>query len=148
MTAQRVDQAVVPMLSYADGPAALDWLVRVFGFTERTRWLDADGRLSHGELDAFGGVLQLATPDPEYEGPRQHAEHCPSAARLLTSPYVVDGVLVHVPDAAAHRRTAEREGAHLLSGLETAPFGTLYRAEDLEGHRWMFLEPDGSGDAP
>ena len=26
---------VVPMLTYADGPAAMDWLAGAFGFTER-----------------------------------------------------------------------------------------------------------------
>ena len=41
---------VVPMLTYTDGPAAMDWLARPFGFEERTRWLDDDGRVAHGEL--------------------------------------------------------------------------------------------------
>jgi hypothetical protein len=26
-----------------------------------------------------------------------------------------------------------------LSAPEDAPYGRLYRAEDLEGHRWMFM---------
>ena len=42
-------QTVVPMLSYADGPGAMDWLIRVFGFRERTRLLDNGGRLAHGD---------------------------------------------------------------------------------------------------
>ena len=28
---------VVPMLTYADGPAAMDWLARAFGFEEQMR---------------------------------------------------------------------------------------------------------------
>ena len=28
---------VIPMLSYEDGAAALDWLAKPFGFRERTR---------------------------------------------------------------------------------------------------------------
>lgn len=31
------DQAVVPMIAYEDGPAAMDRLARVFGFTEPRR---------------------------------------------------------------------------------------------------------------
>ena len=29
----------------------------------------------------------------------------------------------------------------MLSDLEDNPVGRLYRAEDIEGHRWMFLKP-------
>ena len=31
---------VVPMIAYEDGPAAMDWLQRAFGFRERTRMVD------------------------------------------------------------------------------------------------------------
>jgi uncharacterized glyoxalase superfamily protein PhnB len=31
------DPAVVPMLAYENGPAAMDWLARAFGFRERMR---------------------------------------------------------------------------------------------------------------
>jgi hypothetical protein len=30
------------------------------------------------------------------------------------------------------------------SAIENGPYGRLYRAEDPEGHRWMFLERGGS----
>jgi hypothetical protein len=41
---------VVPMIAYEDG------------FTERTRLLDADGRVSHGEMDTGYGPIMLASP--------------------------------------------------------------------------------------
>ena len=59
---------VVPMISYEDGIAAMDW-------------------------------LQRASPTPDYQGPKRHREVCEPA----------------------------RKG---------------YRAEDLEGHRWFFIEKD------
>ena len=40
--------SVIPMLSYEDGNAAMDWLARAFGFRERVRCHAPDGRLSHG----------------------------------------------------------------------------------------------------
>jgi uncharacterized glyoxalase superfamily protein PhnB len=55
-------------------------------------------------------------------------------------PYIVDGVLVYVKDAGAHYEQARKAGATILSELEEGPDGKRYRAEDLEGHRWMFLE--------
>lgn len=64
-------QSVIPMLAYAEGASAMDWLIRVFGFQERTRLFDAGGRLAHGELSTGGGVVMLASPSPDYEGPRQ-----------------------------------------------------------------------------
>jgi hypothetical protein len=29
----------------------------------------------------------------------------------------------------------------MLSGIEDSPIGRLDRVADLEGHRWMFLQP-------
>ena len=136
----RSSQTVVPMLAYADGPAAMDWLVRVFGFRERTRLLGEDGRLGHGELELGGGLIMLATPSPDYEGPKQHREHCDRARRWSAVPWVIDGVLVLVDDIPSHFARAEREGAHILSPLEPGPPAARYRVEDLEGHRWMFME--------
>ncbi len=60
---------VIPMIAYEDGPKAMDWLSSAFGFKERTRMIDTDGRLSHGEMQAGEGVIMLATPTPDYQAP-------------------------------------------------------------------------------
>jgi hypothetical protein len=42
---------------YDDAGAAMDWLIRVFGFTERARDRQSNGAVRHGELlTANGGV--------------------------------------------------------------------------------------------
>jgi PhnB protein len=131
------------MLSYEDGAAAIDWLCRAFGFRERegSRRVD-EGRVTHAELDVGDGtVVFLASPTPDYESPRRHREGCEAARRWSQSPWVIDGVLVRVLDVDRHRRRSQDEGAEMLSEIEETPFGRLYRAEDVEGHRWMFLEP-------
>ena len=132
-------QIIIPMLSYEDGVAAIEWLCRVFQFTERTRWLDDAGRLSHGEIAMGESLIMLASPTPDYQSPRHHREVCQQAAKWNEVPYVIDGVLVMVDDVAAHFQHAKANGATLLSPLETGGPGTRYRAEDLEGHRWMFM---------
>jgi uncharacterized glyoxalase superfamily protein PhnB len=132
--------SVIPMVAYENGPAALDWLAAAFGFRERTRMLEADGRLSHGEMEAGDGVIMLATPSPDYEAPRHHREHCEQARRWSEVPWIVDGVLVYVDDVDAHHARARDAGAVILSEPEGGPPGRRYRAEDLEGHRWMFME--------
>jgi uncharacterized glyoxalase superfamily protein PhnB len=48
--------AVIPMISYEDGIAALEWLHRAFGFHEITRLTAPNGRLSHGEMAAGDGL--------------------------------------------------------------------------------------------
>jgi uncharacterized glyoxalase superfamily protein PhnB len=132
---------VVPMIAYEDGFGALDWLARAFGFRERMRMPSKDGaRLAHGEMDAGDGLIMLATPSPDYEGPRKHREHCGRARLWSTVPYVIDGVMVHVANVDAHFARAKREGATILSEVEDGPPARRYRAEDIEGHRWMFIE--------
>jgi len=131
---------VIPMIAYEDGPKAMDWLSSAFGFTERARLLDNGGRLSHGEMQAGDGVIMLATPTPDYQAPRHHRESCEPARKWSTVPYVVDGLLVYVDDVDAHFARAKQHGATILSGVETNQNGKLYRAEDLEGHRWMFMQ--------
>ena len=53
---------------------------------------------------------------------------------------MVDGVFVAVDDIDAHYARARAGGATILSELEDNPgIGQRqYRAEDVEGHRWMF----------
>jgi uncharacterized glyoxalase superfamily protein PhnB len=129
---------VVPMLAYEDGAAALDWLVSAFGFRERTRYAEPDGTISHGELEVGDGLVMLATPTPAYQGPKRHREVCEAARKWSEVPWVIDGVLVLVDDLDEHYARAKAAGATILSEPEDSGHGRSYRAEDLEGHRWMF----------
>ena len=131
---------VIPMIAYEDGPKAMDWLASAFGFTERTRMLGKDGRLSHGEMQAGQGVIMLATPTPDYQAPTHHREACEAAQKWSAVPYIVDGVLVYVDDVDAHYAQAKQRGAAIITDVEADRYGKRYRAEDLEGHRWMFME--------
>src|SRR5262245_26209036 len=51
--------SVVPMISYENGTAALDWLRRSFGFREKARHTTPDGTLSHGEMETGAGLIML-----------------------------------------------------------------------------------------
>ncbi len=139
-----MEPAVIPMISYEDGNAALDWLARAFGFRERTRMTGKDGRLAHGEMEAGGGLIMLASPTPDYQGPKRHRETCEQARKWSAVPWIIDGVLVYVDDLDAHFARAKAAAAHILSEIEEGPPGRRYRAEDLEGHRWFFFERDSS----
>lgn len=130
------------MLSYEDVGGAADWISRAFGFEERERYADDDGTVTHVTLELDGGLVYLGYPSPDYRGPKRHAEECEAARRWRESPYVVDGVMVEVDDIAAHYARAGEAGATILSDLEDNPSvgQRQYRAEDVEGHRWMFAQ--------
>ena len=139
-----LEPQVVPMLADENGPAAMDWLARAFGFAEIVRMVTPEGRLSHGEMaTGESGLIMLATPSPHYQGPKRHRAECDAARRWSEVPYIVDGVLVYVEDVEAHYEQARAAGATILSAVEPGWPGKRYRAEDLEGHRWMFVERRG-----
>jgi len=133
---------VVPMISYEDGIAALEWLRNAFGFRETARFTTPDGTLSHGEMETGNGLIMLASPTPEYRSPKRHREMCEQARKWSAVPWIIDGVLVYVNDLDRHFERAKSAGATILSVIEEGPPGRRYRAEDLEGHRWFFLETD------
>jgi len=133
-------QGVIPMIAYEEGVKAMEWLADAFGFKDQTRMLGSDGRLAHGEMETGSGLVMLATPSPDYQGPKRHRQSCDAARKWSEVPWVVDGVLVYVDDIDEHFIKAKRSGANVLSEPEDGPPGKRYRVEDIEGHRWMFME--------
>jgi uncharacterized glyoxalase superfamily protein PhnB len=135
-------QRVIPMLGYEDVGRAADWIADAFGFEETGRWSDGDGRVTQAEMEFYGSAFMLGWPSPDYRSPRRHAQECEQARKWSEVPYVFDGVYVRVDDISAHYERAKAAGAKILSELEDnqAARQRQYRAEDLEGHRWMFAE--------
>src|SRR5690349_3268482 len=136
------NQQIIPMLAYEDGLEAIDWLCKTFGFSEKIRMLDETGKLAHGEIAMGSSIIMLASPTPDYQSPKHHRQVCEAAARWSRVPYIINGVMVYVADVRKHFQTARDNGAVILSDIEEGGPGTRYRAEDLEGHRWMFIQGD------
>jgi PhnB protein len=135
------DQRAVPLLSYEDVGAASEWLTRVFGFRERgDRYLDAEGRVTHAELELDGALVMLGWPGPAYQSPAHHARACDHARKWSEVPFIVDGVMIYVDDLDRHLKRARSAGATILREPKDEPYGRLYNAADLEGHRWMFMQ--------
>jgi uncharacterized glyoxalase superfamily protein PhnB len=91
-------------------------------------------------MDTGGGVIILATPTSDYRGPRKHRESCAQARQWSGVPWVIDGVAVYVPNVDEHYAAALQAGAIILSEPTDDGHGRAYRAEDPEGHRWMFMQ--------
>jgi uncharacterized glyoxalase superfamily protein PhnB len=144
-------QTIVPFMAYEDAAAAIDWLTRAFGFRENesARMTGDDGTIGHAEMDVGdGSVIFLATPSPDYQGPKRHRETCPAAAKWSDNPWVIDGLMVEVDDVDAHHGRAAAAGATVLREPEDVePAGIrLWSGEDVEGHRWMFVHPLGGSE--
>jgi PhnB protein len=119
---------ITPYLLYEDVPRALDWLARAFGFRERLRFPEADGTVSHAEMELGGGLIMLGHPGPDYKSPKRLGQ----ATQL---------VHVYVEDIDRHFEQARKAGATILREPEDEPYGDRrYDAEDLEGHVWSFAQ--------
>jgi uncharacterized glyoxalase superfamily protein PhnB len=129
MPARNRDPQVVPYLLYADADAAMDWLIKVFTFTERVRDRQSDGTVRHGELVLdSGGVIMLGSPGPDFRGPAQLGE-------------VTQLLCITITDLPAHRDRAQSAGAHVSEIEIRAQSARSYAVDDPEGHRWYFSEP-------
>src|SRR5207247_4715799 len=102
---------IVPMIAYENGAAAIDWLVRAFGFRELDRITESDGTISHAELDFEGGRIFLATPTPDYQGPKHHRERCAAAKRWSAAPWAIHALSAPVDPLDHHSAPPQAAGA-------------------------------------
>lgn len=127
---------ITPYLLYGDVDAAVDWLTRVFGFTERMRLKGPDGRANHAEIQMGDGVVMMGNPGPDYQNPKRRG----GATQLL---------YVYVEDVDRHFEAARAAGATILREPADQFYGDrTYGAEDPEGHQWSFAQRvrDGASD--
>lgn len=122
---------IYPRLAYRDELAAVDYLTRVFQFTEnREARMEFDGNFLCW-LKVGTGVVMVGQANVEI-----HQIHSPLEAGLTT---VMMNVYVH--DIDAHYAHAVAEGANVTMELADAFYGERrYEATDPEGHRWHFAE--------
>lgn len=115
---------IVPSITYADLPRAIEWLTRVFGFRERqsARLAWPGGGMTWIEVGT--SLFNITTPDPIWR-------RTPGAAG---SNFVMK---VYVDDLDGHFAHATAEGATIISKPEDGFWGgRIYRVEDHEGNRW------------
>jgi uncharacterized glyoxalase superfamily protein PhnB len=112
------DQApnIFPTMRFTDADAALEWLSRAFGFTERAAHRDEDGTIHHAEMALGNGMIMFGQGDPASQA-----------------------IYVAVEDADAHYAQAKAAGAEITREIEDTPYGSReYSARDLDGHTWSF----------
>jgi uncharacterized glyoxalase superfamily protein PhnB len=124
-------EGITPYLHYEDAAAALDWLARVFGFEEISRYVDDGGRVREAEMRVGDNQLWLSGRDPGYweekgRGPEQL-------------------ILIWVDDVDAHHARVCAAGVD-AKPPEDKPYGVrTYAVTDLEGYEWGFMRATGKG---
>ncbi|HZT67915.1 MAG TPA: VOC family protein [Acidimicrobiales bacterium] len=134
---RRHDPAMYPRLAYLDEVAALDYLIQVFGFTERR-----EDRMGTGApddpmlawLDFGDGVVMIGRSDDACH--QVHRIYSPAEVGRATAM-----INVRVHDIDSHYLRAVEAGALVTMPLEDAFYGfRRYEANDPEGNRWHFHE--------
>ena len=128
--------AMYPRLAYADEVAALEYLTRVFQFTERreARMGGDDGEGMLAWLEFGDGVVMIGRASDAARD--VHHLYSPAAVGHATV-----SIQVTVNGVDAHYEHAVAEGAAITMPIEDAFYGyRRYEADDLEGHHWHFAE--------
>ncbi|HRQ39394.1 MAG TPA: VOC family protein [Chloroflexota bacterium] len=108
---------VIPELAYPDVRVAVEWLCRVFGFSERLQIDNHRAQLTFGE----GAVIVTAV--------------------AAESADLSHAVMVQVADADSHYEHARQQGAQIGQPPTDYPYGERqYTAVDLYGRRWTFSQ--------
>lgn len=118
------DAGAIPVLTYPDVRAAVDWLSDAFGFTERLQiGEDHRSQMIVGESGAVIVADVRADRIPPRPGEVTHS------------------VMVRVEDAAGHCQRARCRGARIIDEPTDHVYGERqYAAQDPWGHRWTFTQ--------
>lgn len=122
--------SVIPCLRYRNAPAAIDWLIRVFGFEKHLVVANKDGGIEHAQLSLGGGMIMLGSVVETPFG------------SLLRQPDEIGGgetqsAYLVVPDADSVCARALAAGAKIVIAIKDEDYGGRgFSCLDLEGHLW------------
>jgi uncharacterized glyoxalase superfamily protein PhnB len=116
------DSSIIPVLTYPDVGASIEWLCETFGFRERWRAGNHRAQLAFGN----GTVVVTENRAGSEPGGQEGARHL---------------LMVRVDDADSHCEHAKRSGARILHEPADYPYGERqYTVQDPGGHQWMFSQ--------
>jgi uncharacterized glyoxalase superfamily protein PhnB len=131
--AKACTSTVIPSLRYRDALAAIDWLIRAFGFRKNAVYLGDKNTVMHAQLTFGNGMIMLGSVDNGGE-----------AGRFMVQPDEVGmretkGIYLVVSDADAVYATAKAAGAEMVLDIRDMDYGgRAFTCRDLEGHMWSF----------
>lgn len=129
-------------LYYRDAAAAIDWLIRAFGFTLRLKVEGDDGGIVHSELEYGEAVLMVSQEDKAGVPPR-FGQRSNSPLTLGAN---TQSLMLYVDDADAHCAQARAAGATIVQEPAVHDYGEDYWADrsygalDCDRHLWWFSQ--------
>jgi uncharacterized glyoxalase superfamily protein PhnB len=119
---------IFPAVRYADADAAVTFLKRAFGATEKSVHR-REGVIHHAELALGAGLIMLGEH-------REDGKLGGDPPRPLSSTM---SIYVTVEDPDAHHAVAREAGATVVRELEDMDYGSReYSVRDPEGNLWSF----------
>jgi uncharacterized glyoxalase superfamily protein PhnB len=129
---------VMPTMRYRNAGAAIEWLIKAFGFEKKVAYTSENGDVMHAEMTHGNGMIMLGTSRDD-ELRNFMGAPLEMGGRSTAAAYVV------VDDVEAHYARAVAAGAKVVRPLKVEPHGAMYCCLDLEGHLWCFGDYDPWG---
>lgn len=133
-------QSMIPCLRYADAPAAIEFMVKAFGFERHAVYADdADPSLIHHAQLRLGNSLVMLSSAQDGEAAERYRWKTPAETGGITA-----CVCCVIDDPDTHFLRARSAGADIV----TEPHdnvgypGRSYNARDPEGNDWDFSTYD------
>jgi uncharacterized glyoxalase superfamily protein PhnB len=118
---------IFPVLSYADAPAAIEWLVTTFGFEAVAIYPGMSGTIDQAELRLGPGWIMLSSIQADATSTRTPRED--GAGN--------QGIAIYVQDVDRQYERARAAGAEIVLGIRDTHYGARdYMVRDSEGHCW------------
>lgn len=122
--------SIITSLRYRDAQAAIEWLVRVFGFEKHFVVPDGDNGIAHAQMTLGSGMIMLSSvSDTPFNKLMKQPDEIGGAE--TQSCYLV------VPDAdAVHERVLAAGGEIAIAIKDEEYGGRGFSCFDPEGHLW------------
>jgi len=132
LTSPACRSTIVPSLRYRNALAAIDWLIRAFGFEKQAVYLGHDNTtVMHAQLTFGNGMVMLGSVTNGGETARFMVQPDEIGMRETKGAYLV------VSDCDAIYATAKAAGAEMVLDLREMDYGgKAFTCRDLEGHLW------------
>ena len=122
---------VIPSLRYKDALAAIEWLVRAFGFEKNAVYMGEGSSVAHAQLTFGNGMVMLGSVDNGSEFGKLMAQ--PDEIGLRNT----HGIYLVAADADAVYATAKAAGAAMVLDIRDMDYGgRAFTCRDPEGHLW------------
>src|SRR5580658_1023467 len=124
---------IIPSLRYHDAHAAIEWLVRVFGFTKQAVYEGPNDTVAHAQLTYGDGMLMLGSASNAGIFAKLSIDLKETGRRET----VGLSLIVSDEECAAMYERVKRAGAEIVQPLSSPDYGgKSFGCRDLEGHIW------------